>query len=44
MKKQTVVHTPTSDLAKSVDFYNRLEFESISEKEPVIFTDGKSFG
>ena len=42
MKKQTVVHTPTSDLTKSIDFYKRLEFELISEKDPTVFTDGKA--
>jgi len=42
MKKQTVVHTPTKDLAESIDFYKRLEFEMLSEKEPTVFTDGKA--
>ncbi|NNE98890.1 MAG: hypothetical protein HKN25_07705 [Pyrinomonadaceae bacterium] len=42
MKKQTVVHTPTKDLGESIDFYKRLEFEMLSEKDPTVFTDGKA--
>ena len=42
MLKQTVVHTPTSNLDESKEFYSRLKFELISENDPVIFTDGKA--
>lgn len=42
MKKQTVVHTPTKNLDESIDFYGRLEFEMVSEKDPTVFTDGKA--
>ncbi len=42
MVKQTVIHTPTSDLAKSIDFYSRLKFEMLSESDPTVFTDGKA--
>lgn len=35
------IHTPTNKLENSLDFYNRLNFEMISEKEPTLFTDGK---
>ena len=38
---QTLVHTPTSKLANSIEFYSKLNFKMLSEKEPTLFSDGK---
>ncbi len=42
MARQTVIHTPTSDLESSKDFYRRLEFKLLSQDDPTVFTDGKA--
>ncbi|MCB1022859.1 MAG: hypothetical protein KDB79_00615 [Acidobacteria bacterium] len=42
MKRKTTVHTPTSSLEESKDFYRRLKFEMLSEEDPTMFTDGKA--
>lgn len=42
MKRKTAVHTPTSNLDESKDFYSRLRFELLSEDDPTMFTDGKA--
>ncbi|HQV51074.1 MAG: VOC family protein [Flavobacteriales bacterium] len=34
------IHTPTPDLAKSIDFYKRLGFTVASEGTPTLITDG----
>ncbi len=36
-----IVHTPTSDLKSSLDFYKKLDFCVISEKKPLLVSDGK---
>jgi len=36
------IHTPTSQLRKSLNFYRSLQFEVISESAPTIVTDGKA--
>lgn len=36
------VHTPTNDLNTSIDFYKRLEYSVISEKNPTLLTNGKA--
>ncbi len=39
---QSIIHTPTSDIKNSLDFYRRLNFKVISEDNPVMVTDGKA--
>lgn len=36
----TIIQTPTNDLAKSVDFYKKLQFTILSEADTVLLTDG----
>lgn len=38
----TIIHTPTNDLKKSIDFYKRLSFKVVAEKESVYVSDGKA--
>ena len=40
---KTILQTPTNNLKKSLDFYSKLRFKVISEKDPVIVSDGKIF-
>ena len=37
----TIIQTPTNKLEESLNFYTRLEFRILSEKNPVLLTDGK---
>lgn len=37
----TLIHTPTPNLEKSLDFYRRLQFQQISHPEKHYVTDGK---
>jgi len=37
---KSLIHTPTSKLEHSLDFYQKLNFKVISKKEPLIVTDG----
>ena len=37
-----IVHTPTSDLNTSLDFYKRLEYTVVSEKDPTLLSNGKA--
>ena len=37
-----IVHTPTNDLDNSLNFYKRLEYKVVSEKEPTLLTNGKA--
>lgn len=36
-----VIQTCTGNLTVSKDFYQKLNFDCLSEKEPTLFTDGK---
>ena len=36
------IHTPTNNLAESLDFYQRLQFQVISYESPTLLTDGKA--
>jgi len=38
-----LIHTPTNNLANSLDFYTRLNFKVISKSTPTIVSDGKAF-
>lgn len=38
----TIIHTPTNQLATSLSFYKKLKFETLSEADPVVVTDGKA--
>lgn len=38
---QTIIHTPTNGLNSSLDFYRRLEFSVISDKNPTLVSDGQ---
>jgi len=35
------IHTPTNGIEKSLDFYKKLGFKTISE-DPIMLTDGKA--
>ena len=37
----TLIQTPTPNLAQSVDFYKKLNFEVVSQENPTIVADGK---
>jgi hypothetical protein len=37
---QIAIHTPTSNLSDSIDFYARLGFQNISEGQKTLFTEG----
>lgn len=37
----TIIITPTNDLDKSLDFYQRLNYALLSKKNPCLVTDGK---
>lgn len=39
---RAIIHTPTSDLTQSLDFYNKLNFDVLSEENPLLVTDGKA--
>ena len=36
----TLIHTPTSDLNNSLDFYTKLDFDILSKDKSIIVTDG----
>lgn len=38
----TIIHTPTNQLANSLEFYKKLQFETLSASDPVVVTDGKA--
>ncbi len=38
---KTIVHTPTNNLANSIDFYTKLKFNLLSEKTLTRFSEGK---
>lgn len=38
---KTIIQTPTSSLSESVAFYQKLNFEKLSEEKSVFFSDGK---
>lgn len=38
----TIIHTPTTQLAHSMDFYKKLNFEVLSAENPSLVTDGKA--
>ena len=38
----TLLQTPTNDLRQSLDFYQRLQFQVLSEANPTLVTDGKA--
>ena len=38
----SIIHTPTPDLQKSIDFYKKLNFEVLSETQPTLVSDGKA--
>lgn len=40
---RTLIQTPTSNLKDSLEFYSKLKFNVISDKDPVIVSDGKAF-
>ena len=37
----SIIQTPTPDIEASLDFYKKLSFKVLSEKEPTLLTDGK---
>jgi hypothetical protein len=37
-----IIHTPTPNLKDSLDFYNRINFKIVSEKNPTMVTDGQA--
>lgn len=37
----TIIHTPTNQLEKSLDFYQKLNYKVFSESNPTLLTDGK---
>ncbi|MEO1050920.1 MAG: hypothetical protein AAFX87_09840 [Bacteroidota bacterium] len=39
---KTIIQTPTPNLRESIDFYQKLSFNQISEQKPVMVTDGKT--
>lgn len=38
---KTIIQTPTPDIEKSIDFYKKLGFTFLSDKDPVMVSDGK---
>lgn len=38
---QTILQTPTNQIENSLDFYTKLDFKVISEKNPLLLSDGK---
>lgn len=40
---KTLIQTPTNDLKNSIEFYSKLKFNIISDKDPVLVSDGKAF-
>jgi hypothetical protein len=40
---RTIIQTPSNNLKNSLDFYSKLDFDLISEKDPTIVSDGKVF-
>ena len=38
----TLIHTPTPNLSKSLDFYQKLGFRTLSAEMPVVVTDGRA--
>ncbi len=38
---QTIIHTPTNQIEKSLDFYRKLGFEICSNENPTLVTDGQ---
>ncbi|MGH1366345.1 MAG: hypothetical protein ACRBF0_22485 [Calditrichia bacterium] len=43
MSIRSIIQTPANDLSKSLEFYTKLKFSIVSEKDPVIVSDGKAF-
>ncbi|MEQ9415542.1 MAG: hypothetical protein RIF39_17025, partial [Cyclobacteriaceae bacterium] len=39
---QSLVHTPTNDIKKSLEFYQKLEFKVVTDKTLTLVTDGKA--
>lgn len=37
----SIIHTPTPNLQKSIEFYKKLNFTILSKKNPTLVTDGK---
>lgn len=40
---RTLIQTPTNNLSNSIEFYSKLKFNIISDKNPVLVSDGKAF-
>lgn len=40
---RTLIQTPTNNLSNSIEFYSKLKFNIISDKDPVLVSDGKAF-
>ena len=40
---RSIIQTPANDLKSSLEFYTKLNFKVISEKEPAVVSDGKAF-
>jgi predicted lactoylglutathione lyase len=38
----TIIQTPTPDIKKSLEFYQKLEFKILSDSSPTIISDGKA--
>ncbi|MGB4971535.1 MAG: hypothetical protein WBO32_02690, partial [Cyclobacteriaceae bacterium] len=39
---QSLVHTPTNNIKNSLEFYQKLEFKVLADKERTLVTDGKA--